>query len=242
MKTNTTYSRVDEFEQHYIRLREQEGRLYTDEQLAMLPSIHKDHINYREWQIRKRSCMHLLRYIKQKSRIQSILEVGCGNGWLSGQLAKSTGATVLGTDINNTELEQASRVFKYPNLHFTNCDIRKHTGFENKFDLIVFAASIQYFSSLQEILEVAMELLTETGEIHIMDSHFYRPQDIEPARLRTQDYYARLAFDVLSNYYHHHSINNLSGFQYKVLHDPHSLKHTFSVSPNPFHWIVLKKQ
>ncbi|CAN5829409.1 class I SAM-dependent methyltransferase [soil metagenome] len=243
MKRTVNHIFLDEFEQHYISLRRKESRLYTDEELTRLPVIAKTHTNYAEWNFRGISCRKLLAYIHNSSKAQSILEVGCGNGWLSAKLASVTTGTVTGTDINTTELEQAARVFnKQQNLSFFHCDIRDEFPGNKKFDIMVFAASIQYFSPLKEILDVALALLNPSGEIHILDSHFYRKSEIEAARQRTKNYYASMAFDVLSNYYYHHSMEELDQYHHKILFDPYSWKNKLSISKNPFHWIVIKKK
>jgi len=243
MKGPAPYSFSDGFEEPYIRLRAKEGRIFNDSAVINLPYVDKANPNYKEWKIRAHSFKKIMAHIKHKGTGLDMLEVGCGNGWLSAQLAAATTGTVIGTDINNTELEQARRVFyQRPNLSFVNCDIRDHVPGDQKFDIIVFAASIQYFSSLKEILDVALENLSEQGEIHILDSHFYQASEIEAARQRTKDYYASMAFDVLTNYYYHHSIEELNGYQYKLLQNPYSWKNKLSAVKNPFHWIVLKKQ
>src|ERR1700761_7726038 len=101
----------DIFANKYTGLRKKEGRTYSDSEVQRLPSISSLHTFYKEWAIRKRSCKKLLRYIKKKGRIQNILEVGCGNGWLSAQLATHTTADVVGLDLNDIELEQARKLF-----------------------------------------------------------------------------------------------------------------------------------
>ena len=45
-----------------------------------------------------------------------ILDVGCGNGWFSGQLAAIASAKVYALDLNRMELEQAARIFNLHNL------------------------------------------------------------------------------------------------------------------------------
>ena len=117
------------------------------------------HPHYKEWKIRKNSCNKLFRYIKRNGHICNILEVGCGNGWLAARLASVTKARVTGIDINTVELEQAKKVFcTKPNLKFIEGDIRSGILADEKFDLIVFAASIQYFKSLKEILNIAISI------------------------------------------------------------------------------------
>lgn len=173
MNNTATYSTAEKFEQLYIRLRRKEGRVYTDDEVAGLPVIHNTHPYYREWIIRKNSCRALLSYVKQRSNILNILEVGCGNGWLSAKLASAADIEVTGLDVNTPELEQARRVFKkIPGLDFINGSLQADELKEKKFDMILFAASIQYFQSLEQVINTSLEHLTLQGEIHIMDSLF----------------------------------------------------------------------
>ena len=63
------------------------------------------------------------------------------------------GSKVIGTDINFSEIQQAARVFQHvPNLHFIYTYAEPGVFKEKKFDIIIFAASIQYFESLQETI------------------------------------------------------------------------------------------
>ena len=124
------------FEEQYVALRKSEQRLYTDEQVQRLPDIEALHPHYREWQLRKSSCDKLIEYLSNKNKTLDILEVGCGNGWLSGRLASLRAVTITATDINKTELSQARRLFeKKPNLSFKAGDIRS-LYFDKKFDII----------------------------------------------------------------------------------------------------------
>ena len=242
MKEVTADTITDRFEQQYLRLRTKEGRVYTDEQVEQFPYIGKTHTHYKEWKTRAASFNKLSAYIKRMPVALNILEVGCGNGWLSAQIATLIKGEVTGTDINHTELEQAKRVFqKKSNLHFINGDIRDGVLINKKFNIIIFAASIQYFSSLHEILDLTSRHLTTGGEVHFLDSHFYRRHEIHAARLRTKDYYLSMGFPELSNYYYHHSIEDLKPHKFIIMHDPGSWKNKLRGTKNPFHWIVIKK-
>lgn len=230
------------FEKQYICLRIKEGRLYTDEEVAQLPVIGRSHPLYNEWQIRKQSLSKLLSHISKKGNNPDILEVGCGNGWLSAQLAAHTFGEVWGTDINQTELTQAKRVFSnISNLRFVYGDLRERPFPGKKFSLVIFAASIQYFPSLREILETAQQYLEENGEIHILDAHFYPKAEIDAARQRTKNYYRLMDAGEMTGFYFHHALDELEGFNYTILRDPHSWKNKFSLYKNPFHWITIKK-
>jgi ubiquinone/menaquinone biosynthesis C-methylase UbiE len=233
-----------EFAKLYFLLRKKEGRIYSDEEVSMLPSIHTSHQHYKEWGIRKNSCRALVSYIKHKdSSILSILEVGCGNGWLAAQIAKEVDVDVTGIDINVHELEQARRVFHHvPGLSFMPGSLQSGFLKDKKFDMIIFAASIQYFSSLKQTINTAIEHLTLLGEVHIMDSPFYQQQELEAARQRTKDHYQSIGFAEMANNYHHHTITEFEIFQYKILHHPFAWKNKLTIKKNPFYWITIKNR
>ena len=231
----------NEFEKLYISLREKELRMFTDREVRKLPEVSKTHTHFKEWKVRKNSCRNLLRYVKQKGHICKILEIGCGNGWLSAQLAAATRGEVTGFDLNTIELEQARKVFSSrSNLNFLAGDIRSGIAGDKKYDLIVFAASIQYFDSFKEIINSALQYLTLQGEIHIIDSHFYLPEKLFPARQRTKNYFSEMGFPEMSAYYFHHSLRELQSFNYKLLNDSRSWIYKISFKKNPFHWVVIK--
>ena len=106
-----------------------------------------------------------------------ILEIGCGNGWLSHQLSGVPGSRVIGLDPNLGELRQAARIFrKQPNLKFIYGDFYSAVLQDLSFDIIVMAANlIHCFPSLPAIVKDALTHLRPRGELHILDSCFYRP-------------------------------------------------------------------
>ena len=243
MTDTGSFTTVEEFDQLYFRLRQKEGRIYSDADVATLPYIYTSHPHYNEWVIRKHSQKALISYIKHKNTFTSILEVGCGNGWLSSRIAKEIDAEVTGLDINRYELEQAKQVFKnIPTLNFMYGDLQSESLKDEKFDMILFAACIQYFPSLKQIIKTAVEHLTLQGEVHIMDSPFYNVQEATAARQRTKEYYEALGFAAMAGYYHHYNLTDLEIFQYKILHHPNSWKNKLSIKKNPFYWIVVKNK
>ena len=106
------------FEDLYLTVRQKEGRFYTDEQVSQLPDIEEIHPYFHEWQMRARSGGRLINYLQKKNKPLSILEIGCGNGWLSAKMAGLNGALVTGLDANKPEIEQARRVFKNSSVRF----------------------------------------------------------------------------------------------------------------------------
>ena len=231
----------DRFNELYIALRLKEERIYSDRELLLLPKVPSSHRHFKEWNIRRHSSDKLLHYIRRSGHICNILEVGCGNGWLSAKLSTVPKGNVTGIDINIVELEQARKVFgKIHNLRFMYGDIRSGMLQDKKYDLIVFAASIQYFPSLDEILKVALQHLTLQGEIHILDSHLYWFNEIAEAKQRSKKYYTQTGFREMSEYYFHHSFEDLRPFCFSVLYNPQALKNKLMFRKNPFHWVVIK--
>ena len=228
------------FEKKYILIRTLENRLYTDNELAQLPGIEPTHTHFKEWQVRKDSCGRLIRYLSTRRRSPEILEIGCGNGWLSHQLAQIPGTKVTGTDINFTELQQAARVFNNdPNLRFIHGDIDSGILGDRQFDCIVFAESMQYFPSLKKVLFRTLSCLKPGGEIHVLDTPFHKPERLERARRQSIAYYTSFGYPEMADYYFHHSIEDLRPFHHVLLHNPHSVKSRLLGVKSPFPWIRI---
>lgn len=236
MIAETTHT--EDFEQLYLSLREKEGRIYTDEELLHLPVIQKHHPHFAEWQIRKESYLRLRDYLCKSVFPMKILEVGCGNGWLSHRLSSLPLVDITGFDINSIELKQAKRVFDHiSNLHFVD-DMPEEPG---QFDHIVFASSIQYFSSAKEIIEVFMQQLRPNGEIHLIDTAFYKQEEIAAAKERTAGHFNRSGFPEMSSFYFHHSWEELTPFRYEIKYQPSFVRRRFYNNKNPFPWICIRK-
>jgi ubiquinone/menaquinone biosynthesis C-methylase UbiE len=232
---------TDNFETAYIRLRKWERRMYSDEEVAQLPDVASTHPHYKEWQLRKESSKKLIDYLKKRNQRTDILEVGCGNGWLSAKLAGIKRSSVVGVDINNEELEQAKRVFSHiSNLQFYHTEINELDENEVKFDIIIFAAAIQYFASLKKIVATSLKYLNTGGEIHIIDSPFYTLSQLAAAKQRTFLYYQSAGFPEMVNWYFHHSLDDLENYNCSIHYDPNSLFNKFLPNKNPFYRISIK--
>lgn len=232
------------FERKYLSIREKEKRIYTDEQVKKLPEIDVTHPHNQEWRLRKESMQRLVRYVNQK-KFRSILDIGCGNGWLSSHLAK-TKAEVLALDVNEVELKQGSRVFnELDNLTFIYADVRSNPfKAEKLFDLIVLSSSIQYFSDINGLVRSLQPLLLENGEIHILDSPIYQNRnEAALAKKRSEEYFNSMEHAWMNHYYFHHTAEQFR-FHFKVLYSPSSflsrIKNMISKS-SPFPWISISE-
>ncbi len=231
----------DGFEKLYLGSRKIENRIYTDDQVRKLPWVAPSHEHASEWEIRKRSSERLIRYLKNKNKPLQILEVGCGNGWLSHRISCIRQSHVTGLDVNRFELKQARRVFsENTNLSFAEGDIHSLSA-ERAFDVIVFAASIQYFFSLDQVMDDAFSILKKEGEIHILDSFFYNAHEIEKARYRSHVYYKSIGFEEMSKFYFHHSILALKHFHFTYLYNPARITNFLFGNRHPFAWIRIRK-
>lgn len=229
------------FESLYQQIRKKENRFYSDEELVLLPEISDKHQYAKEWRVRKQSAQRMIQYFMQKKKKLDILEVGCGNGWLSAKLATIPSAFVTGIDINCIEIAQAKRVFnEIKNLQFEYGSITENAFQERQFDMIIFAASIQYFQAFREIILQALSLLRLNGEIHILDSHFYSKNELNAARLRSKEYFEKMGIPEMSRYYFHHSTDELKMFDSKILYSPNLVKKIIYKNYNPFYWVCIQ--
>lgn len=233
----------------YMNTRIKEERFYTDEQVFQLPYPEKKHRYSAEWKLRAKSAKLLKKHIELNKLPNSILEIGCGNGWLSNFLAGIPNSEVTGIDVNEAELEQAARVFgKKENLRFCQCDIFSSPFREESFDFIILASVIQYFPDAVILVKSLLPLLKPGGEIHIIDSPFYEKDEVEDAILRSQAYYKNLkAPEMIENYYHHTLNTILKAFVVKIRFHKPSIRHLLSGLLRKktfagFPWIIIEKE
>lgn len=229
-----------DFEQTYIEVRKKENRIYTDSEVFRLPEVFPSHDHAKEWKVRKRSAQKLTRYLVKKHRPLKILEVGCGNGWLSFQLSNIRNAEVTGLDINIEEMRQAIRVFDKDNLNFVYGNLGEGIFEDLKFDCVVFAASIQYFSSLTKIIPACLKLLTDEGEVHLVDTYFYTAKERSHAANRTFNYYHAIGFPEMAENYYHHTYDDLRLFKYKIISNPAGIVNSLLRGRKYFPWIIIR--
>jgi len=203
-----------EKENLYLEVRRREGRVLPDELVKNLPNISNSHPSAREWKWRERSLDRLLNQLPESltpkksgpgSSQPKILDLGCGNGWMANRMAENPNWDVWATDLNETELEQGAQLFGRENLRFVYADVLEGDLPEKHFDLIVLAASVQYFPNLPTLLAELYKMLNAKGEIHVLDSSFYNNEvERAAARQRTLAYYRKVGVPEMADFYHHH--------------------------------------
>jgi 2-polyprenyl-3-methyl-5-hydroxy-6-metoxy-1,4-benzoquinol methylase len=232
---------IREFENAYLKLRNAEQRFLTPQEIRRLPEVDSSRPDSGEWRIRGISVRRFVNYVKQKERALRIMEVGCGNAFLSHLLAEQ-GNKVCAVDVNRHELLQAAVAFTHADLKLCHLDLFKADPPDQPFDLIVFAASIQYFKDASAIIARCVQLLSDRGEIHIFDSPFY-PQDQKmEARIRSLAHFQSCGAGEFAGFYHHLSIEDLGQFRMKTLYRPLRIRRMLNPrSYSPFPWLCLKK-
>ncbi len=240
---HTNFTRQRTFEKNYLSIRAKEKRIYSDEQVRSLPDIDHHHPHASEWRVRKKSLKRLIQYMNKRPGEKSILEIGCGNGWLSHNLARRLSAEVVGIDVNEYELSQGSRVFvDQENLNFIYGDILT-LPLSFRFDFIILASSVQYFSDVTHLVETLLEKINPQGEIHVLDSPIYSNATVHDARQRSLEYFQKLQGEMATHYFHH-SWYMFDPFDYKILNDPQALLNRIAkklTGEITFPWIVIRK-
>jgi len=233
------------FESTYLKVREKEKRIYSNDELKILPFASVSNQHKKEWKLRAKSLQRFRKYLGTKEYRLNILDLGCGNGWFSGQLSRSLNHNFYNVDVNLTELKQGRRVFTSEQIKFIYSDIFTAEFPKALFKVVIVNAAIQYFPDLKKLLEKLFALITADGEIHIIDSPFYFHNEVKNARKRTADYYNSIGFPEMTNNYFHHTFHELSDFKTEILYNPFSvlkkLGKIFLTKDSPFPWIRIKK-
>ena len=230
-----------DFETAYIALRKKENRLYPDRIVKQLPNG-KETSQPDEWKLRGKSTKRVMEYFQGKQNAK-ILDLGCGNGWFSALLANSCNCEVVGVDLNLTELKQAARVFDKPTLNFVYADIFEWPKENGIFDFVTINAAIQYFPDFGKLMDRLFSLLKNGGEVHIIDSPFYKAQDVEGAKMRSWKYYSEMGFEKMADNYFHHTFEELNKFDFETMYQ--ARKSTFfgkllKEKDMPFPWVKIK--
>jgi SAM-dependent methyltransferase len=230
----------------YLRARQNEGRLLPDSLVAALPHLPRSHPLSGEWRRRADSSSRLLAYLRALRRPLTIVDVGCGNGWLANRMAELDGCRVVGVDVNAFELNQARRVFGHrSNLAFVQADIQTAGLPLDGADVVVLASVIQYLPDPAALLSTTMASLGPRGEVHVFDSPIYRTGEVQAAEERTRQHYMTVGVPEMADVYVHHDWSGLDSLDFDVLYRPdtrvHVLQRRLLRRPGtPFPWLRFR--
>ena len=82
---------------------------------------------------------------------ESVLDIGCGNGFLTSDVAKCTSGRVVGIDINEKNLEFARSHYRADNIEFMLGDV--NTGIEGShFDVVIMSNVLEHLPDRAEFV------------------------------------------------------------------------------------------
>ncbi len=117
---------------------------------------------YRDSSAQKDAAADLMKYVSLRGD-EKVLDVGCGNGKISAEIAKKlSSGTLVGIDISPERINFAKSAFEVPNLCFFLKDARK-LDFVREFDLICSFSTLQWVHSHELFLQGAYDSLKPSG-------------------------------------------------------------------------------
>ncbi|MEL6675136.1 MAG: methyltransferase domain-containing protein [Bacteroidota bacterium] len=224
----------------YQKIRLKENRVYSDAEVKEFPETFFYNLHRQEWESRKRSQERLLKYLRKQGPKGSILEIGCGMGWLIHSIARQLDVECWGVDRHQASLEQAARVLVHPKLKFGMGDPFKDLFPAEYFQTIILAATIEYFPNLASLINRARHYVVSGGEIHILDSPIYQDREIEKAQQTKMDYLTQLGIHTDEPLIHCHQRSDFQAFDYQYLYRPASgMGKWFKGGTDPYPWIKI---
>jgi 2-polyprenyl-3-methyl-5-hydroxy-6-metoxy-1,4-benzoquinol methylase len=108
---------------------------------------------------------------------KSVLEIGCGTGYVSYFIAQQTGMKVIGSDLCKPFIEEAREKFVLPNLTYTTLDF--NVAAENvseRYDYIIGNGILHHlYYNLDNVLLAFQKILNPKGKIIFMEPNIYNP-------------------------------------------------------------------
>ncbi len=168
-----------QFIQEYEAVRRAEGRGSSDPAYyRALPERDLSGRWQRDWAIRARSYAALVKWViipleQNQERALKILDLGAGNGWLSGRLAQR-GHELAAVDLLTNAWDGLGAHIHY-SVHFTpvQAEFDCLPFAEDQADLVIFNASFHYSVDYRRSLGEALRVLKAKGKVVILDSPWY---------------------------------------------------------------------
>jgi SAM-dependent methyltransferase len=202
----------------YRRARAAEGRLLDDALVASLPILPESHPLAGEWTLRGQTAGRLVAWLAGTPAPRTVLDLGCGTGWLTATLARVPGTRAIGVDLEGPELDQARRVFAaHEGVTFRAGDAATIDVSPVAPDVIVLASVIQYLRDPAEVVTRLLRSCRPGGSLHVLDSPLYDPDEVPVAAARTADHFASVGVPELAGGYHHHTLASFASLQPEVV-------------------------
>jgi len=232
----------ESFASTYASYLKKTNREYDDAEVKEFPGTFFYNLHRQEWATHKLSSDRLLSYLNRPSEegeVFKLLEIGCGNGWLSGKIADLPQFEVTGLDVHLPLLEQASRVHGRSNLTFVQGDLFEDIFAEAHFDIIVLFDTISFFPHFQQLINRCRQYLKKGGEIHILGSHFYPEKELEAAGDSNRADFTLAGVPEMAEHFFQHSKAVLAPFDFQFLYRPGGIGKLFGKKDSPFPWVKI---
>jgi SAM-dependent methyltransferase len=177
----STVATSAEFRAEYAAQRAAEGRRHSDAELMTLPWLEHGPLA-RQWSIRARTYEAFVRRILEPMARTAagplrILDLGAGNAWLS-RRAASAGHDVTALDMRDDDVDGLGASAPYLRdlrspFHRVAASFDALPLRGERFELVVFNASLHYAIDLPLVLREARRVLRAKGRVVVLDSPFY---------------------------------------------------------------------
>ena len=131
--------------------------------------------------------------LAKDARVKTILDAGCGNGFLAGQLSE-LGYDVMGVDTDKGGVEIASR--KFPKANFSVGNFSEAPARSNN-DLVVSTEVVEHLYSPHELVNYAFQAVKPGGTFAISTPY--------------HGYLKNVAISATDRWDHHHGVSHHGG-------------------------------
>lgn len=84
---------------------------------------------------------------------ERVLDVGCGNGALTRDMAERGGCRVLGIELESVKVEEARRLRPHPHVEYRVGDATSEEGLNGPFDVVTLSNVLEHLSERPEFLK-----------------------------------------------------------------------------------------
>jgi 2-polyprenyl-3-methyl-5-hydroxy-6-metoxy-1,4-benzoquinol methylase len=108
----------------------------------------------------------VLKVIDKPDRVLRIVDIGCGNGSISGQFAEYHEVTFV--DFSKRRLDEAKKKFSmFPRTYFVNSSLESYEPHQKKYDLVFCIGVLAHVGDIDNTLKKLSELVCDDGKIII---------------------------------------------------------------------------
>lgn len=103
----------------------------------------------------------------------SVLDLGCGAGYLAEALSETTGCKVIGIDSSSVAIELAKRASNNDRINYFYADANKTDLSLNKFDLVICSGILEHVKDWEALVVKINSILKPNGKVFITSSNPY---------------------------------------------------------------------